>query len=203
MKSIKTVYTVALKRCLFLSKLLRTDDLCCACGMEPIVIEIIKRKMILYQQIMENEVTRQIASNMIEFQRGNPTSKLMKKSFIIDYSILLNCELNIHIIKTRTADLRKQLNNAYLLKQESQAVLDIKFYLNNPSVDNWAKLHQMLAPDAIRNREIEYWRELEDDEDDLGEIDQIIEELKRANEIDICEQETNYSSTSQTLHYLL
>jgi hypothetical protein len=91
------------------------------------------------------------------------------------------------------------LNAAHLKRTESRTVQDIKFYLNNPSTDNWRKLHELLIPEKLANKEVEYWQEASNSNEELGEIDSIINELRRANDIDIIESNINDNNTN-TLH---
>jgi hypothetical protein len=126
---------------------------------------------------------------MLESIAMNPNSKALRKSYIYDYAVMLNCEMDIHIIKDKTNQLRKELVATHLKRMESQIVQDIKFYLNNPNVANWRKLHSLLIPQELKEKESEYWRGMEDSECDLDEIDRIIEELREAEEFDIHESE--------------
>jgi hypothetical protein len=108
--SIKSAYTVALKRCLMLNKLLKTEELCYACNMEPIQIEIIKKKIILYKQLMMNKITKDVALTMIEDHKNNSNNKLMHKFFIIDYCMIIDTDYEQNSITNKTREVEIKLN---------------------------------------------------------------------------------------------
>jgi hypothetical protein len=156
---LKRTFTVALKRCLIMNKFLKTEDLCYACNMEPVPIEIIKRKLNFYIQLNNNALTRRIIEQLILH------NKIGEKSFISEIQNILNDNPNPNELTTKV---RQTLMHMELVKREklnSKIVIDIKFYISNPSVVNWRKLNELLIPDSIRDRQDEYWSNLENGSD--------------------------------------
>ena len=64
------------------------------------------------------------------------------------------------------------------MKINSQIVIDIKFYLNNPNVINWRKLNDLLIPEALADKQEEFWGIANEEITMNGEIDREFEYLR-------------------------
>jgi hypothetical protein len=148
---IKRSFTVAMKRCLILNKYLKTENLCYACNINPIPIEIIHRKLSFYLLLCNNPLTKKI---ICEIYASNTISN---KSFIKEVNDIIEGDHNYENVMNKTTTILKKIKETNDIKKASQIVIDIKFYLNNPNVVNWRKLNELLIPEALADRQDAFW----------------------------------------------
>ena len=172
MELIKRSFTVSLKRCLILNKYLKTENLCYACNINPIQIEIIHRKLNFYLLLCNNRITNNIIKEI------SNADKIAKKSFIQEINDMIDGDFNHENVMNTARNTLKRIDEANRMKINSQIVIDIKFYLNNPNVINWRKLNDLLIPEALADKQEEFWGIANEEIAMNGEIDREFEYIR-------------------------
>jgi hypothetical protein len=159
---VKRAYTLTLKRCLSLNKLLHTEGLLIATGLEPFADMINKRKLKCLLILLENPTTKNIVNEIITI--NNNSGIWDKKSMItnirqIIYANNYNPD-SIQTLKIDAITAIKAINNnkAHLIDTENNQRLI--WLLNNPSTENWKEINDLLIPSEIAHLQPNYWNEM-------------------------------------------
>jgi hypothetical protein len=159
---IKRTYTLTLKRCLALNKLLHTESLLIATGLEPFQDLINKRKIKCFLNLIENQTTHNIIKEIIA--ANNFDNIWHKKSSITELrQIIYSNEYNPDDVITLKNDALTKvvaINSHKDHLQKSELNQRLVWLLNNPSTENWKTINELLIPDEIADLQATYWNEM-------------------------------------------
>jgi hypothetical protein len=147
---INTTATTMIKKVMQINPRSQTEELMYASKIEPIAKTIIRRKLGFLIQLIENEVTRDILTNILEeIRKGSCNSGLtMEYINIAEYESLNIVHIYEKANKIKTVI---EVENSYNLKTDQ--VINIRWLINNPTEENWKELHKIIMPSAIKELE--------------------------------------------------
>jgi hypothetical protein len=166
MGQIKRTYTSTLKRCLSLNKLLHTENLLLATGLEPFKDLIEKRKLKCFINLLENPTIFSIIEEIIK--NNNTTGNWNKKSMLTELRCMIYSNEydpdNIVVMKSDAITKVKAINSNKDHLVKTDLVQEIIWRLNDPSIENWKSINDLLIPTEIAHLQSSYWDTLMDTE---------------------------------------
>jgi hypothetical protein len=160
-EKIKRAFTITLKRCLALNKLLRNEELMYACGMEPIGKLIIKKKLKSLLMLYNNKTTKHIIMAMgdkLFLNNAGLKPSIYKKSTVYECVILAEVNYsNKHNLFNEIKESVATLNLEKEIMSESEIVQEVAALLDRPSLENWKQINDLLIPAQIEHLQEAFW----------------------------------------------
>ena len=108
---------------------------------------IVRRKLGFALALLNIEVTSKIVNNMSNHLKSNNCSKSLTK----EYFMLIQDETyNYETMADKLNKLKILIEKDNNLNVESDIVIEIRWLLNNPTAENWIKLHEIIIPKALQ-----------------------------------------------------
>ena len=141
---------------------LRNDELMYATNMEPIIHHVLRKKIKGIIMLYNNPVTKHIIFKVGEMfnyynMRGEIPPVLKKSSVVESLTITASETFDQNNHFTNLKMYITTLDEEKMLMQESENVREIKKLLNNPSIENWRKINDLLIPTEIAHLQSKYW----------------------------------------------
>ena len=124
-----------------------TTELMYALKIEPMDRLIVRRKLGFALALLNNEATSKIVNNMSNHLKSNNCSKSLTK----EYFMLIQDETyNYETMADKLNKLKILIEKDNNLNVENDIVIEIRWLLNNPTAENWIKLHEIIMPKALQ-----------------------------------------------------
>jgi hypothetical protein len=146
-KNITTYMSTITKKVLQVNPRSHTTELMYALKIEPMDRLIVRRKLGFALALLNNEVTSKIVNNMSNHLKSNNCSKSLTKEY---FMIIQDETYNYETMADKLNKLKILIEKDNNLNVESDIVIEIRWLLNNPTSENWIKLHEIIIPKALQ-----------------------------------------------------
>ncbi len=167
MNQIKRAFTTMLKRCLYLNKYLRNEELLYAIDLEPINNMIMRKKLVGLKAIIYSPLTCNTMFAVMEKTRNSTNGKSIRKKSMVSECLEAMENMGLVVNKNNILDKAKEslkmLDDVREVNRESERVRKIHALLSEPTLENWYEINRLLIPDSIAHLQDDYWGNLFDD----------------------------------------
>ena len=146
-KSITTYMSTITKKVLQVNPRSHTTELMYALKIEPLDRFIIRRKIGFALALLNNEVTSKILNNMSNHLKSLNCNKSLTKEY---FMLIQDESYNYDMMADKLNKLKRTIEKDNNSNVENDLVIEIRWLLNNPTAENWLKLHEIIMPKALQ-----------------------------------------------------